>query len=67
MKPIFQMTREEKLQEIVEYSPCRVERSTVLRTCWHYAAMTRNKSPTSKVSARVYDISYSMYARMKEG
>ena len=31
MKPIFQMTREEKLQEIVEYSPCRVERSAVLR------------------------------------
>jgi len=66
MKPIFQMTREEKLQEM----------NTVLAgwnaaqssgTCWHYAAMTRNKSPTSKVSARVYDISYSMYARMKEG
>lgn len=31
MKPISQMTREEKLQEIVEYSPCRVERSAVLR------------------------------------
>ena len=25
------MKREEKLQEIVEYSPCRVERSAVLR------------------------------------
>ena len=39
MKPIFQMTREEKLQEIVEYSPCRVERSTVLR---YLLALRRN-------------------------
>lgn len=31
MKPIFQMTREEKLQEIVEYNPCRIERNAVLR------------------------------------
>ena len=31
MKPISQMTREEKLQEIVEYSPCRIERNAVLR------------------------------------
>ena len=33
------MTREEKLQEIVEYSPCRVERSTVLR---YLLALRRN-------------------------
>ncbi|MCD8269524.1 MAG: hypothetical protein LUD46_14445 [Parabacteroides sp.] len=39
MKPIFQMTREEKLQEIVEYSPCRVERSAVLR---YLLAVRRN-------------------------
>ena len=39
MKPIFQMTREEKWQEIVEYSPCRVERSTVLR---YLLALRRN-------------------------
>ena len=31
MKPISQMTREEKLQEIVEYNPCRIERNAVLR------------------------------------
>ena len=35
-------------------------------TCWQYAVMTRNKSLISRVLARVYDISYSMYARMKE-
>ena len=39
MKPISQMTREEKLQEIVEYSPCRVERSAVLR---YLLAVRRN-------------------------
>ena len=31
VKPISQMTREEKLQEIVEYNPCRIERNAVLR------------------------------------
>ena len=31
MKPISQMTREAKLQEIVEYNPCRIERNAVLR------------------------------------
>ena len=31
MKPISQRTREEKLQEIVEYNPCRIERNAVLR------------------------------------
>lgn len=39
MKPISQMTREEKLQEIVEYNPCRVERSAVLR---YLLAVRRN-------------------------
>lgn len=33
------MTREEKLQEIVEYNPCRVERSAVLR---YLLAVRRN-------------------------
>ena len=31
MKTLSQMTREEKLQEILEYNPCRVERNIVLR------------------------------------
>ena len=39
MKPISQMTREEKLKEIVEYNPCRVERSAVLR---YLLAVRRN-------------------------
>ncbi len=70
MKPIFQMTREEKLQEIVEYSPCRVERSTVLR---YLLALRRNDTEQIAYfesfgkSVRQYDILYSMYARMKEG
>ena len=39
MKTISQMTREEKLQEIVEYKPCRVERNAVLR---YLLAVRRN-------------------------
>lgn len=39
MKPISQMTREEKLQEIVEYNPCRIERNAVLR---YLLAVRRN-------------------------
>lgn len=62
------MTREEKLQEIVEYSPCRVERSTVLR---YLLALRRNDTEQiayfESFGKSVRDISYSMYARMKEG
>ncbi len=39
MKPISQMTREEKLQEIIEYNPCRIERNAVLR---YLLAVRRN-------------------------
>lgn len=61
------MTREEKLQEIVEYSPCRVERSAVLR---YLLAVRRND--TEQIAyfesfGKSVGISYSMYARMKEG
>ena len=31
MKTISQMTREEKLQAILDFNPCKVERETVLR------------------------------------
>ena len=39
MKPISQMTREEKLQEIIEYNPYRIERNAVLR---YLLAVRRN-------------------------
>lgn len=41
MKTIFQMTREEKLQAIAEYNPCRVERGAVLR---YLLAVRRNET-----------------------
>lgn len=39
MKTLSQMTRDEKLQEILQYNPCRVERNTVLR---YLLALRRN-------------------------
>lgn len=39
MKTLSQMTREEKLHEILQYNPCRVERNTVLR---YLLALRRN-------------------------
>lgn len=39
MKTIFQMTREEKLQAILDYNACRVERNAVLR---YLLAVRRN-------------------------
>lgn len=39
MKTLSQMTREEKLHEILQYNPCRAERNTVLR---YLLALRRN-------------------------
>lgn len=39
MKTLSLMTREEKLHEILEYNPCRIERNTVLR---YLLALRRN-------------------------
>lgn len=39
MKAISQMTQEEKLQTISEYTPCRIEREIVLR---YLLAVRRN-------------------------
>lgn len=41
MKTISQMTREEKLQAILEYNPYRIERTTVLR---YLLAVRRNNT-----------------------
>lgn len=41
MKTLSQMTREEKLQAILEYNPCRIERKTVLR---YLLAVRRNNT-----------------------
>lgn len=41
MKPIQEYTREEKLEAILEYSPCRIERNAVLR---YLLAVRRNNA-----------------------
>jgi len=45
MKAISQMTREEKLQAILDFNPCKVERETVLR--YLLAVRRNNKQQTA--------------------
>lgn len=43
MKTISQMTQKEKAQAILEYTPCKRERKTVLNYLLQYAVMIQNR------------------------
>ena len=68
MKPISQMTREEKIAGDCRVQPLQVERSAVLR---YLLAVRRNDTEQIAYFEEFWQecttYTYSMYARMKEG